>query len=937
MVINRQLIYTTSFILSTFFSYGQVSQTKLSDRPITLDSTVRFGKLDNGFTYYLKNNDDPQGEVIMKMIVKAGRFHEDEDQSEYAHLLEHVAVRDVEKYSDLITMLTLQGIDHRAHTSRLSTSYYLFIPNSSKEKLQLGLNVLEQWAGGIRIDSSHLDMHQGSILGELRPTDAYSNWLYNKEGDIILRNTSFPSKDINESIEAVKNINIKRLKDFYHDWYRPDLQAAIVVGSFNLDSLENIIQNKFSKLTKPSEIRNPSQAIKKFEYQLTGENQYESINDTLNTNWRLDIFSKRTNYEFRFRSVKDIYFGILQNLYESIITKRKTEYERQYEPSFSRYSTRYYTNGLASSQISIGLMSVELDQKSASIEDKIFEAVKADVIMHSNFTQQDLQEAKDRLKSTMVISSPSSKELSREYENHFVYQNAAPSDSVRKKLANLVEKISLSELQKFANERRNLLENTDFIFINVPKIYIPKDYKIEKVIKKAYDIPIAKYRSPSKKIYSIKSVVDKNIIPKMNIVKNSVNVTTVTFGNNIKVLLKPTKPQSLNFKNRIEVLGFQPIRFNGNSELYNKNLLAHNYSSIAGTDWHTHFQIEEFLRDHNMQMNFGTDQENFLIEGNFERKNIHNFFNLFIQYIKSPNNDVHAFKYWKKTMKERFSPYQIKGGTGFFKDKIEKIWNPKHLSFDEKTINELSQKDMLHTFKQHFSNFDEYTFIVTGDFQSLELIEEIAPYLSGLPVSGGREGEKIKKWSKRLERRSDTLRYKGIDQSFSEIYFPVKIDPTIKNQIILDLVNNAFHERLVKVLRLDCYAPGAGGQWIKLNDSLYTFQINFSSTLGNEGSMFANSMKEIEKLKTIGVDDDWLASHIKYASIRFSSRINSFGYFNFWPQFLKSRLEDRSDYEEYILEYPGIIENFISLKDVNDAIDNYIVKDNLQNFLVLPE
>ncbi|MBJ7880735.1 insulinase family protein [Gelidibacter salicanalis] len=872
----------------------------------------------------------------MKLIVKAGRFHEDEDQSEYAHLLEHVAIRDVEKYRDLVTLLTVQGIDHRARTGRLFTSYYLFVPNSNKEKLNLGLNVLEQWAGAIIIDSSRLDMHRGSIIGELRPNDAYSDWLYNKEGEIILRNTSFPSSDRNKSIEAIKNINIGRLKNFYHDWYRPDLQAAIVVGSFNLDSLENIIQHKFSKLTKPFKSRNPAKAIKKFEYQLSGENQYESIKDSLNTNWRLDVFSKRTNYEFRFRSIKDIYSSFLQNLYESIITKRKTEYERQYQPSFSKYSTRYATNGLASSQISIGFMSVELDQKSASIEDKIFEAVKADVIMHSNFTQQDLQEAKDRLKSTLVISSPSSKELSTEYENHFIYQNAAPSDSARKKLANLINKISLSELQKFANERRNLLENTDFIFVNVPKIHIPEGHKIEKIIEKAYNTPIVKYRSPSEKIYSIKSVVDHNTNPKMNIVENTVGVTTVTFGNNIKVLLKPTTPQSPYFKNRIEVLGFQPILFNQNTELYNKQLLAHNYASMAGTGWHNHFQIEQFKRDNDMQMNFRTDQENFLIDGNFNRKNINDFFKLLFQYIKAPEDDIQAFNYWQKKIKERFSPYGIKDGSNFFHDKIEKIWNPKSPSFNEKDINEISQRELLLAYKEHFSNFDNYTFIITGDFQSSELIHEIAPYLSGLPVFE-REGEKIKKWGKRQERRNDTLRYKGIEQSFSALFLPVKIEPTIKNQVILDLVNKAFYERLVKILRLDCYAPGAGGHWISLKDSLYTFQINFNSALGNDGKMVSNSMDEIENLKDQGIDYDWLHSHIKYTTQKFKSQINSFGYFNFWPQFLKESLEQERDYEEYILKYPGILENFISVEDVNRAITDYIKREDLQNFLVLPE
>lgn len=937
MAINRQYIIAIIFILNTLLSYGQISRTKLPDKIIPLDSTVRFGKLDNGFTYYLKYNDHPKGEVVMKMIVKAGRFHEDEDQTEYAHLLEHVAVQDVEKYRDLVTVLKLNGIDHRAFTSRLATRYILHIPNSNQEKLNLGLTVLKQWAGSILIDSSRLDMHRGSILGELRSTDAYRDDLYNREGEIILRNTGFPPGDRNKSTENIKNLDINRLKDFYHDWYRPDLQAAIVVGSFNLDSLEKIIQNKFSKLTMPSNMRNTSKAIEKFDYQLTGENQYETIKDTLNTNWRLDIFSKRINYNFRYRSEEDYYTRILQNLYEYIITKRKTEYKRQYQPPFSKYSTRYATNGLASDQISLGLMSVELDQNPSSIEEKIFEAVRADKIMHSNITLQELQEAQDKLESKLVNADPNSIDLAQEYENHFIYQNAAPSDSIRKDLTKLIKKVSRSEVQEFADVRRDLLRDSDFIFINVSKIFIPEKHKIERIIKKVYGSPIPNYQSPLKKIYSIEDVTPINEKLKVQVAKNVVGVTTIRLGNNIKVLLKPTTPQTSDFKNRIELLGFQPIRFNGNVKFYNSQILSHNYASVAGTGWHNHFQIEQFKRDHDMLMHFGTDQSNYLIEGKFDRENLHEFFNLLFQYIKKPEEDPQAFNFWKKTIRERISPYSVKGGSGFFHDQIEKIWNPKFPSFDENALNEISQKDLMQAYKKHFSNFDEYTFIITGDFKTSELIEEIAPYFYGLPVSGRHEGEKIEKWSTRLEKRSDTLYYKGIEQSFSELYLPVKIEPTIKNQVILDLVNTAFYERLVKVLRLDCYAPGAGGKWINLNERLYTFKIKFNSERGNESNMFSNSMKEIDNLKKAGVDDDWLESHVKYAKRRFTAQINSFGYFNFWPYFLKKHLEEGSDYQDYILKYPGILENFISLDEVNEAIDNYITKEHLQNFLVLPE
>jgi len=936
MATSKEYLFLLIFVLSGLLSYSQISSLELSEKAIPLDSTVRFGKLQNGFTYYLKDNNNPQGEVIMKMIQKAGRFHEDEDQAEYAHLLEHVAVRDIEKYKDLATVLTLNGIDHRAFTSRLATSYTLIIPQSNQEKFKLGLTVLEQWAGDIVIDSARLEMHKGSILGELRPNDAYAHELYRAKGEIILRNTGFPPADNTKSIQSIKNLNINRLKDFYRDWYRPDLQAAIIVGAINVDSLENVILKKFSGLSMPKAFKGTSRAINMFNYNLTGENQYEAINDTINSKWRLNVISKRINYSFKYRSKKDYYLSILQSLYEWIITKRKNEYSMQYDPPFSEYSARYYGNGLASTQLSIGLMNIELGHNPSFIERDIFEAVKADEIMHSNFRPEDLEEAKSKLKSTFGAARNSS-DLARDYENNFIYGNAAPSKIVSDELTNLLKNVSLLELQEFANSRRNLLQNSDFIFINVPESLIPEQQRIEEIIKKVYGATIPQYRSPFNKLKSIDNITIKSNDLKIKVEENVLGITTLFFDNGIKVLFKPTKPQTPEFKNRIEFLGFQPVRFNGNSNWYNSQILAHNYASKVGTRYHNHFQIEQFKRNHNMVMNFGTDRRNYLIEGKFDRNNLKDFFNLLFQYIQEPEDDAQAFNYWKEVNRKRLSPYAIKGGSRFFLDNIEKIWNPKFPGIDESTFNSMSQKQLMRAYQKHFSNFDEYTFIITGDFQAQELIEEIRPYLSGLPVSSPRQGEKINKWSNEREKRNDTLFYGGINQSFSEIFLPVHIEPNIKNQVVLNLVNTAFYERLVKVLRLDCYAPGAGGHWINLRDSLYTFQITYNSELGNEGKMFSNTMNEIQNLKEAGIDEEWLELHIQHAARKFKSQINSFGYFNFWPQFLKRSLEQGRDYEEYILKYPGIVENFISVDDVNNVISDYIKRDNLQKFLVLPE
>jgi len=62
-----------------------------SENEFPLDSTITYGKLENGFTYYIRENQTPKDKVSIKLIIKAGSIMEAENQLGLAHLLEHMA------------------------------------------------------------------------------------------------------------------------------------------------------------------------------------------------------------------------------------------------------------------------------------------------------------------------------------------------------------------------------------------------------------------------------------------------------------------------------------------------------------------------------------------------------------------------------------------------------------------------------------------------------------------------------------------------------------------------------------------------------------------------------------------------------------------------------------------------------------------------------
>ena len=53
---------------------------------------------------------------------------------------------------------------------------------------------------------------------------------------------------LSERKESVERFQLDRLKQFYTDWYRPDLMAVIAVGDFDQPAIENLIKEHFSSI-----------------------------------------------------------------------------------------------------------------------------------------------------------------------------------------------------------------------------------------------------------------------------------------------------------------------------------------------------------------------------------------------------------------------------------------------------------------------------------------------------------------------------------------------------------------------------------------------------------------------------------------------------------------------------------------------------------------
>ncbi len=102
---------------------------------IPLDSAVRTGTLDNGFTYYIRRNEEPKNRVDLYLVNKVGSVLEDPDQQGLAHFMEHMNFNGTSHFpkNELVSYLQKSGVrfgaDLNAYTSFDETVYQLPLPD----------------------------------------------------------------------------------------------------------------------------------------------------------------------------------------------------------------------------------------------------------------------------------------------------------------------------------------------------------------------------------------------------------------------------------------------------------------------------------------------------------------------------------------------------------------------------------------------------------------------------------------------------------------------------------------------------------------------------------------------------------------------------------------------------------------------------------------
>ena len=101
--------------------------------------------------------------------------------------------------------------------------------------------ILHDWSHYIALLPEEIDAERGVILEERRTGMNASRRMFNKSMPLLYNYTKYADHDVIGPENILKTFTPEHIRDFYNKWYRPDLQAVIIVGDFDA-AVEEVVR-----------------------------------------------------------------------------------------------------------------------------------------------------------------------------------------------------------------------------------------------------------------------------------------------------------------------------------------------------------------------------------------------------------------------------------------------------------------------------------------------------------------------------------------------------------------------------------------------------------------------------------------------------------------------------------------------------------------------
>ncbi len=919
--------------------FSQVTATVSDPEQIPMDPKVKMGELDNGFTYYIRKNSEPQERAQLYLVIKAGSLQETDEQKGLAHFTEHMAFNGTKSFpkNELIDYLQRAGIrfgaDLNAYTSFEETVYQLPLPTDEKELFESGFQILSEWAGDITLDNKEIDNERGVIVAEERQRGKNASERISKQLlPVLLADSKYEKRLPIGDMELIENFDHETLKEFYRNWYRPNLQAVIAVGDFDEEKVEELIKKNFSDL--PSSDGKPERSF----YNIP-ENKEPLVKIITDPEFPHTVASVIYKHPTTITTTtEDFRNSIIRSAVNSMLSKRINEKIQSGTATYLKAGASYgpYQGGIADlDAFTLQVVAKEPEQLKEAIEGIMDEVHSME---QYGFTQAEFDRVKKNFMTSVIQShkekdKTSSKVYVNQLVKHFTKGQAVIDMDYSLGFYNTyLDGISLEEVNQMAD--LFVTEKNQIIMVQASqdsKDLLPKEDTLLEWVRNKREINA--YQDDAVEGPLVREKLMGSEVA--NLVEQAANGTTeIELSNGVTIILKPT-----DFKNdQVLFSSFSPGGYSlADQGKIHSSKMAATIISSSGLGQYTSSQINKLLAGKSLSVSPYISTYSEGIKGSSSRQDLETALELVYLYFKQPRKDSVQFNRIIERNKVSLEGKSA-NPVSVFQDTINIVMKGKGPWASALTLEKLekvSLDEAYNFYQDRFEDASDFTFSFVGNFETDSIIPLLEKYLGSLPSTKREENFKdvgIRPLSGEVAKTV----YRGIeDKAVVVLTYHDAYGYDQKNNMQLNMIKSALETKLLKRLRekeSGVYSPSVGLSKVKIPSPYYNFSVSFSCAPERVDDLIKATIDEIEKMKKEGPTQDELDKFIAQEKRQKETQSRSNSY---WLSYIQNVYQGEVEMD-YINNYQAYLED-LNLPDLKESTKNYFNTKNSARLILLPE
>lgn len=920
-------------IVALFFACNIYAQQGKIDN----DNTIRKGILPNGMTYYIRHNAQTKGVADFYIAQKVGSILEEKRQRGLAHFLEHMAFNGTKHFPGntlqpgIVAWCESVGIKFganlNAYTSVDQTVYNISAAPVTREGvIDSCLLILNDWSHELLLTDKEIDKERGVIEEEWRTrrSGMAMQRLSEQAMPVIYAGTKYSDCMPIGNIDIVRTFPYNDLRDYYSKWYRPDLQAIIVVGDINEDKIEEKIKKLFAKIPLP---QNPAHRIyypignneKMILYTATDKEQ-PTVNFTLYM--KRDVTPKQER-----NTIQNYADDYKTNILRMAINDRLEELSRTKNAPFISASVRSGNFFLASTKDAFELSGVLKEGKALeAIQLLVGEVERARA---NGITIDELKRGKAEM-------------LSYAENDYNDRSNRRNGEFVEQCVQNFLEETPIIEPEKELEMVRKLDKTVTIDDVNaLAKTIITNQNQVVTMFgpdKNTFKMPtnssienaILKAQKQHYTPYKTQNTLTERLITKLPKPGSIISERTYKYGyteftlsNGLKVYVRPTnfEPDEVNLK--LFSLGGKNIY--PDSEMPNLTYLMAG-ATIGGVAQYNDLTLEKMLAGKTATVTPFIDNDTRGMAGTSNVKDTKTLLELVYLYFTQPRKDPQAFKNLMEQQQEFLTNAHVNPMLAY-NDTLHKVAyaTNRMASMNKEQLKRVNYNRIMHIYKELFANAANFKLILTGNININKLRPLLCQYIATLPSNNTKET--IGTYEPKLVDGKKTYIFhkkQTTPTAITTIVIKGKMEYNNRNELLMDAIGQLLRIVYTEKVREDkggTYSVQASGDLQHHPNNEALLRIAFQTDPQKYNSLIPIVYKELEKMATEGPSQQDL-DKVKAYELKVYNQVLRMN--NYWEYVLYTDLYNGIDVDT---DFRYIVEN-MTCDDIRTTLRNLLNQNN---------